>query len=160
MAAGGFFGEVAEVFVSRVVDEGKLGAFVVLMSFLITFVIVRMLTHIVRRGGRFVRNIRVARIHIHHLVPGIVLILVTGYLAFAFGFGGHPVVAALFGVGAALTLDEFALWLHLRDVYWERAGRRSVDVVVAVAAIGGLVVVGLDFWEGVVRAARHLLEQV
>lgn len=88
------------------------------------------------------------------------LLLVTGYLAFAFGYGDHPVVAALFGVGAALTLDEFALWLNLRDVYWERAGRRSVHVVLSAAATGALVVIGLDFWEAVLRAFARLIQRV
>ena len=105
------------------------------------------------------RNVRVAGTHVHHLVPGIVLLLLTGYLAFAFGYGENPVVAALFGVGAALTLDEFALWLHLRDVYWERAGRRSVDVVLAAAAVGTLVVLGLDFWEVGWQAFTRLVQR-
>ena len=65
----------------------------------------------------------------------------------------------LFGVGAALTLDEFALWLHLRDVYWERAGRRSVDVVLAAAAVGTLVVLGLDFWEASWHAFTRLVRR-
>ncbi|BAH55689.1 MULTISPECIES: hypothetical protein [Rhodococcus] len=155
-----FVEEVVEVFHSRIVDEGKLGAFVVLASFLVSFVGVRVITHAVRRGSRFVRNVRVGGTHVHHLVPGIVLLLVTGYLAFAFGYGDHPVVAALFGVGAALTLDEFALWLNLRDVYWERAGRRSVHVVLSAAATGALVVIGLDFWEAVLRAFARLIQRV
>ena len=67
-------GEVSEVFTARIVDEGKLGAFVVLVSFLVTFVGVRVITHAVRRKGTWFRNVRVARIHVHHLVPGIVLI--------------------------------------------------------------------------------------
>ncbi len=53
-------------------------------------------------------------------------------------------------------MDEFALWLHLQDVYWSQAGRRSVHVVLITAAIGGLVVIGADFWEGVARAVSHL----
>ncbi|MEA1798297.1 MULTISPECIES: hypothetical protein [Rhodococcus] len=153
-----FTQEVSEVFNARIVDEGKLGAFVVLVSFLITFVGVRMITHAVRRGSRLLRNVHVAGTHVHHLVPGIVLLLVTGYLAFAVGYGDRPLVAALFGIGAALTLDEFALWIHLRDVYWERAGKRSVDVVLAAAAVGALVVLGLDFWEAVLRAGTQLLQ--
>ncbi|MDJ0441409.1 hypothetical protein [Rhodococcus qingshengii] len=155
-----FVEEVAEIFTSRIVDEGKLGAFVVLLSFLTTFVGVRVITHAVRRGHRLLRNVRIAGTHVHHLVPGILLLLLSGYLAFAFGYGDRPLVAALFGIGAALTLDEFALWLHLRDVYWERAGRRSIDVVLAAAAVGALVVLGLDFWEGFLRATTHMFQRV
>ncbi|KPH21117.1 hypothetical protein AN948_03440 [Rhodococcus sp. ADH] len=153
-----FVEEVSEVFNAHIVDEGKVGAFVVLVSFLIAFVGVRMITHAVRRGGSLFRDVRVAGTHVHHLVPGIVLLLATGYLAFAAGYGDRPVVAALFGIGAALTLDEFALWLHLRDVYWERAGKRSVDVVLAAAAVGALVVLGLDFWEAFLRASARLFQ--
>lgn len=151
-----FAEEVAEVFTARIVDEGKLGAFIVLSSFLITFVTIRAITHAVRRGHRFVRNVHIAGTHIHHLVPGIVLLLATGYLAFAVGYGQQPLIAALFGVGAALTLDEFALWLHLRDVYWEQSGRRSIDVVLFAAGLGILVVLGLDFWEGLLGALSRL----
>jgi hypothetical protein len=152
----GFLDEVAEEFQARIIDEGKLGAFIVLTSFLLTFAAVRALAHAVRRQLLFARNIEIADVHVHHLVPGIALLLLTGYLTFAFGYGDRPLLAAMFGVGAALTLDEFALWLHLRDVYWSHAGRRSVHVVLTVAAIGGLVVIGLDFWEGAARAVAHL----
>lgn len=152
----GFLAEVAEEFQTHITDEGNLDACIVLTSFLLTFAAVRGLAHAVRRQLRFVRDIQIADVHVHHLVPGIGLLLLTGYLAFGFGYGDQPLLAALFGVGAALTLDEFALWLHLRDVYWSRAGRRSVHVVLAVAAIGGLVVIGADFWEGAARAAAHL----
>ncbi|WP_239591550.1 hypothetical protein [Mycolicibacterium tusciae] len=56
-------------------------------------------------------------------------------------------------------MDEFALWLHLEDVYWSRAGRRSVHVVLMAAAIGALVVIGLDFWEGAARAVIRLFQR-
>jgi hypothetical protein len=60
-------------------------------------------------------------------------------------------------VGAALTLDEFALWVNLRDVYWEREGRRSIDAVFVAAGLGGLVLVGSAFWAAVGRALGRLL---
>ena len=85
-------------------------------------------------------------LHIHHLVWGIVTVLVTGFL----GFSLQPetpwleVLAVLFGIGMGLTLDEFALWLHLEDVYWSDEGRQSIDAVVIAMALGAMVVLGLS----------------
>jgi hypothetical protein len=80
---------------------------------------------------------------VHHLVFGIVLLLVCGFvLALQPGSPWLEIVAGGFGIGAGLTLDEFALWLHLEDVYWAEEGRRSVDAVVVAALIGGLLLMG------------------
>ena len=82
-------------------------------------------------------------LHVHHLVFGIVLMLLSGFvLALQPGSPWFEIVAGIFGVGAGLTLDEYALWLHLEDVYWSEEGRRSVDAVVIAALIGGLVLMG------------------
>jgi hypothetical protein len=87
--------------------------------------------------------------HVHHLVWGIALLLFVGY-AWLLESAEDPhsraagrALAVLYGVGAALTLDEFALWLNLRDVYWEREGRVSLD---AIALFGALALLG--FWGG------------
>ena len=56
------------------------------------------------------------------------------------------IVAVLFGIGTGLTLDEFALWLDLKDVYWSAQGRRSIDAVVVAAALSGIVLVGYNAW--------------
>lgn len=82
-------------------------------------------------------------LHVHHLVFGIVLMLLAGFvLALQPSSPWLEIMAALFGIGAGLTLDEYALWLHLEDVYWAEEGRRSVDAVVVAAMIGGLVMLG------------------
>jgi hypothetical protein len=82
-------------------------------------------------------------LHVHHLVFGIALMLVCGFvLALQPDSPWFELVAAGFGIGAGLTLDEYALWLHLDDVYWAEEGRRSVDAVVVAALIGGLVMMG------------------
>jgi len=82
-------------------------------------------------------------LHVHHLVFGIAVMLVCGFaLALQPDSPWFEVVAAAFGIGAGLTLDEYALWLHLDDVYWAEEGRRSVDAVVVAALIGGLVLMG------------------
>lgn len=71
--------------------------------------------------------------------------LSTGFLSFALepGSPGNEILAALFGIGAGLTMDEFALWVRLEDVYWAQEGRASLDAVVIAALLGGMIVLGL-----------------
>ncbi len=94
-------------------------------------------------------NVSVGGTHIHHLVWGILLIVVCGYLGLVEGIREQPtyyVLVALFGVGAGLTFDEFALWLNLRDVYWEKEGRSSIDAVIIVGILALLAVTGFRVW--------------
>ena len=152
-----FWRRAAGHYERAIVATGKEAQLLILVAFLLTFLAVRAITHAIHAGRGPFRDVRVGGAHVHHLVPGIVLLLVTGYLALAFDpRRGREPLAALFGVGAALTLDEFALWLHLRDVYWAREGRRSVDAVIVVAAALGLVLVGRDFWLAVGRDLARL----
>jgi hypothetical protein len=83
-------------------------------------------------------------VHIHHLVWGISLLLLSGFAAFASDLDAPwwQITAIGFGIGAGLTLDEFALWLYLKDVYWAEQGRDSIDAVIVATLIAGLVVVG------------------
>ncbi len=83
-------------------------------------------------------------LHIHHLVWGIVTIMATGFLTFSFQPESPwvEILAVLFGIGCGLTLDEFALWLHLEDVYWADEGRASVDAVIVAVIIAGMLVAG------------------
>ena len=150
--------DLVNVYQHRIVDPGKEGEFLVLASFLATFVVIRAVTLAIRRGYGCFRDLRLAGHHIHHLVPGIVILLITGYLAIAVDTqDARRTTALLFGVGAALTLDEFALWLHLEDVYWERRGRRSVDAVLIAAALGGLILIGPRFFEEAISTFRRLI---
>ena len=84
-------------------------------------------------------------LHIHHLVWGIVTIMATGFAMFAFQPESPwvEILAVLFGIGCGLTLDEFALWLHLEDVYWSAEGRSSVDAVIVATIVGGMLVAGI-----------------
>jgi hypothetical protein len=86
-------------------------------------------------------------LHIHHLVWGIVLMMLAGFVSLTpIDSPWHEIMAVLFGIGAGLTLDEFALWLRLKDVYWADEGRQSIDAVIIAATFGGLVlVVGFPF---------------
>ncbi len=117
-----------------------------LASFVVTFAVTRVITNLIRRGRGPFRDMSVGGVHIHHQVWGIFLLLGVGTVDLAYR-PGHPwleVLAVLFGVGAALTLDEFALWLRLDDVYWGPEGRRSVDAVLLAALVGLLLLVGLS----------------
>jgi hypothetical protein len=109
-----------------------------LASFLITFFISRYITFRIRSGRGRLSDLALGAIHIHHMVWGVGLVLVSGTAAFAFGPGPFAVAPAIaFGAGAALMLDEFALILYLRDVYWAQEGRLSLVAVLVVAiAIG------------------------
>jgi hypothetical protein len=84
-------------------------------------------------------------LHLHHLVFGIVLMLIGGTLGFALDESQDPwieLAAVAFGIGAGLTFDEFALWVHLEDVYWSEEGRQSVDAAIVAIAFVGLVLTG------------------
>jgi hypothetical protein len=115
-------------------------------AFLVTFLVTRAVTRAIHRGRGPFRDTTVGGVHLHHEVYGIFLLLGTGTAEFTYR-PDPPVVhllAALFGVGAALTLDEFALWLRLDDVYWSREGRSSVDAVLVALLVGCLLLVGAN----------------
>ena len=100
----------------------------------------------IRAGRGPFHDVAVGGRHIHHLVWGIWLALGSGFLSIALrpeGFWAEA-LAVLFGIGAGLTLDEFALWLRLDDVHWTKEGRASLDAVIVAALLGGLVVLGLS----------------
>ncbi|QFX84357.1 hypothetical protein [Streptomyces sp. SYP-A7193] len=128
----------------NIVEPGKLPLLLALTAFVLTFVITRVVTRLIRAGKGPFGNVKAGGVHIHHVVPGVVLTVVGGFGAVAggrHGFGS-ALAAVVFGMGAGLVLDEFALILHLDDVYWTEAGRKSVEVVVLTAALVGLVLAG------------------
>ena len=126
-------------FIKQLVESKRLSQLLILISFLITFAIVRTITHLQKLN--ILPNQHNDILHIHHLVPGIILLLVSGYLGISFWSVRkiRGLMAVLFGIGAALTIDEFALWIYLRDVYWARQGRDSVDAIVFVLLIFSIV---------------------
>ena len=123
---------------------GPGAAFVVLTAFLVSFLVIRTSARLTRGVRWWPGGLETRGVHVHHLVWGIGLMLFTGFLAFAAPLEAPwwHIVAIGFGVGAGLTLDEFALWVHLDDVYWSERGRASFDAVVCSLAFAGLVVVG------------------
>ncbi|MEU2283970.1 hypothetical protein ABZ614_18870 [Streptomyces sp. NPDC013178] len=130
----------------NIVEPGKLPLLLALTAFVLTFVITRAVTRLIRAGKGPFGNVSSGGLHIHHVVPGVVLTVIGGFGAVAsarHGFGSAA-FAVVFGIGAGLVLDEFALVLHLDDVYWTEAGRKSVEVVVLTAALVGLMLVGFS----------------
>jgi hypothetical protein len=118
---------------------------ILLGSMLLSFGFIRFSTRMIRAEVKWwPGNVTPGGLHIHHLVFGIVLMMGAGFLNFVIQPNSpwFEILAGVFGVGMGLTLDEFALWLYLDDVYWAEEGRSSVDAVVFAAIIGGGVIVG------------------
>ncbi|TMC82405.1 MAG: hypothetical protein E6J06_11065 [Chloroflexi bacterium] len=140
-------------------NERRERLFLASLAFLITFGAVRGITLMIRAGIGPVHNVSAGGLHIHHLVWGILLLIVVGYVWLLEVGVGSSWVASLtaiaFGVGAALTLDEFALWLNLNDVYWERQGRESIDAVLIFGGLLSAGVWGWPFFRGVAAHLRH-----
>ena len=139
----------------RIPDRPRRRLFLASVSFFITFLGVRLLVYaIVHHIGPF-GWVMVGGRHIHHLVWGILLLLAVGYGELAeIGSGASPssifasrLISIAFGIGAALTLDEFALWLNLSaDAYWSREGRESIDAVILFGALLAIGAWGAPLW--------------
>jgi hypothetical protein len=127
---------------------GQRAGFVLLAAFLGSFLFIR-------TSARLMRSPKVtwwpgsvtteSGLHLHHLVWGIVLIILSGFLGFVINpvSPWNEILAGFFGVGCGLTLDEFALWIYLRDVYWAEEGRVSFDAVIVASMLGALILLGL-----------------
>lgn len=143
-----------EIFGSNEPRERMLFASV---GFYVAFASVRVITHAIRAGRGPFHDISAGGQHIHHLVWGILLLLLVGYswlwqVSLRRRFWSR-LLAFVYGVGAALTLDEFALWLNLRDVYWEREGRESIDAILLFSAVLSISIFGGRFFHALAREA-------
>jgi hypothetical protein len=128
------------------------------LAILATFLITRTVTRLIRSGsggGVGLGNVRFGGTHIHHQVFGILIIIGTGIVLVSATPHGVAldVAAAVFGVGVGLTVDEFALWFHLEDVYWASEGRKSVDAIFCVLLVTGALIGGTSFLSGHVGTA-------
>lgn len=127
--------------------RGQRAGFVLLAAFLLSFLFIRTSARLTRNVAWWPGSVRTSGgVHLHHLVWGIVLLLLCGFVAFATQPASpwNEALAAGFGIGAGLTLDEFALWVYLRDVYWAEEGRSSFDAVVVATLVGALIVLGVS----------------
>jgi len=130
----------------------------VLAAFLATVALLRIFTAIIHYQlfphGPFRDVITKTGLHIHHLFWGILLLMITGFGALASrAERWHLRIAVVFGIALGMTLDEFALWLRLTDVYWSPEGIESIQAIAVVAAILAAYGFGLPFWHARVRAA-------
>jgi hypothetical protein len=131
-------------FYDNIIEPGKLPMLLCLGAFVLTFILTRAITRMIRAGvGPFKNNVSAGGLHIHHAVPGI-LLLIFGALMAIRGPDSpwFEIAAVIVGVGTSLILDEFALILHLEDVYWTDEGRVSVELAGLTAACIGFVMLG------------------
>jgi hypothetical protein len=141
-------------------DRPRQRMFVASVAFLITFVGVRVLVMLIRANVGPFNWVTVRGRHIHHLVWGILILLLVGYgWLLDLGRNHSPLsiffsrlMSVSYGVGAALTLDEFALWLNLEpDAYWTHEGRISIDAVILFGSLLSVGAWGAPFFRGVQR---------
>ncbi|OZF50360.1 DUF2254 family protein [Rhodococcus sp. 14-2470-1a] len=135
-------------FTETIVDNGRLPLFFLLVSFLLAFLFIRFSVRMIRAEvSWWPGNVTPGGMHIHHVMFGLIMVLISGFSLVAIANYHTPVanciLASVFGVGSALMLDEFALILHLRDVYWAEEGRASIDAVFVAVAITGLYLLGV-----------------
>jgi hypothetical protein len=125
---------------------GHRSGLILLGGFLASFLFIRFSTRMMRdpRFPWWPGSVSTGGVHIHHMVFGIIGMMVTGFVVIAVEPGSPwmEILAGLFGIGAGLTVDEFALWLYVEDVYWAKEGRASTDAAIICAACAGLVVSG------------------
>jgi hypothetical protein len=156
-----FFDDLSRAYQAHIEDAGKEIDFLILVAFTVTFGFIRTSAHLIKaQVSWWPGNVQTkGGTHIHHLVWGILLLMVMGYLGLAVDMGSPwlELTAIAFGIGIGLTLDEFALWLNLEDVYWSEKGRQSIDAVIIAASLLAISLLGLQFWIDAYEAFLLLL---
>jgi hypothetical protein len=132
-------------------------AFASWASFTVTFAAARGITYAIRHHIPPFHDVKLGGTHLHHYIWGIGLISSVGGVA-VYGdseLRRHPVVGAAYGIGLALVVDELALLLELRDVYWQRQGRWSIDTGVSMIGTAGGYFVAMPFWHHLFRKTQQ-----
>jgi hypothetical protein len=140
----------------RHLDRDSQIALVSWTAFTATFASVRALTFAIRDNVGPFGNITLGGAHIHHYMWGILLVGTSGGLALSLppSHDSTTPLAAAYGVGAALIVDEFALLLDLKDVYWAQQGRLSVDIGVGVISVLGSYLAAIPFWHHLAQPGK------
>lgn len=131
----------------NIIEPGKLPLLLFAVAFVVTFLATRTITRMIRAGrGPFKNNVTESGLHIHHSVPGIILLVVGAMMAIGLPPDSpwREIAGVLAGVGASLVLDEFAMILHLDDVYWTQEGEASVQAVALTAMCMLAMLLGLS----------------
>lgn len=135
-------------FADRIIETGRLPLFCFFIGMVVGFAFIRTSTRLIRAQVRWwPGNVSPGGLHIHHVVFGVAFMILFGVASLAIPddlYGWRAVMAAGFGVGTALVLDEFALILHLQDVYWTAEGRSSINALFVVVAITALLLLGVQ----------------
>ena len=145
--AGLYGGAMASWWHRDVIAAGKLPLMLCFLAFVLTFAPTRTITRMIRDGrGPFRNQVTASGTHIHHSVPGLILLIIGAFTAIASpgSLGWRCFAGLAVGIGTSLVLDEFALILHLQDVYWSGEGQLSVEAVSLTAACLGLALVGFS----------------
>jgi hypothetical protein len=157
---GQLWHDITRAYDQHIQVPGKETHFLILIAFVCSFGFIRTSAHMIRaQVSWWPGNVETkSGTHIHHLVWGILLLMVMGYVGIATAIPDpwFELVAIGFGVGMGLALDEFALWLNLEDVYWKEQGRESIDAVVVTVALLVIALLGLQFWIDVYDAVLVL----
>jgi hypothetical protein len=155
------FADIEVAYKTHIEAAGKEEHFLILLAFLLSWGFIRTSAHMIHaQVSWWPGNVQTkGGTHIHHLVWGILLLLSMGYIGLAFDLRTpwFELVAIAFGIGMGLTLDEFALWLNLQDVYWTEKGRQSIDAVIVTTCLLVIALLGLQFWIEVHEAVIALL---
>lgn len=134
-------------FDAQILHTGRLPLFCFFVAFVVSFGFIRLSARLIRAKVRWwPGNVVAGDVHVHHMVFGVVLMTIGGVAELAAPLGSlgwRAGAAGLFGLGTALVLDEFALILHLRDVYWSNEGRISIDAVFVAAGVTALLLLGI-----------------
>jgi hypothetical protein len=142
--------DITRAYDHHIQAAGKETHFLILLAFVCSFGFIRTSAHMIRaQVSWWPGNVETkSGTHVHHLVWGILLLLSMGYVGISTDLGSpwFEFVAIAFGIGMGLTMDEFALWLNLQDVYWSDKGRQSIDAVVVTTGLLVIALLGLEFW--------------
>ena len=142
--------DIATAYDKDIQVPGKEAHFLILIAFVCSFGFIRFSAHMIRaQVSWWPGNVETkSGTHIHHMFWGILLLITMGYIGIATSIPDpwFELVALAFGIGMGLTMDEFALWLNLEDVYWQKKGRQSIDAVVVTVSLLVIALLGLRFW--------------
>ncbi len=147
---GQFWDDITAAYDRHIQVPGKETHFLILIAFVLSFGFIRTSAHMIKaQVSWWPGNVETkSGTHVHHMFWGILLLITMGYVGIATSIPDpwFELVAVAFGIGMGLTMDEFALWLNLEDVYWKEKGRESIDAVVVTVGMLVIALLGLQFW--------------